>query len=249
MVIQEALTWTQAARAPRLREGEVHVWRISLPGWRSRIAGLACLLSPDEATRARRFKFEADRQRYIVARGNLRILLGEYLRRAPESIAIGFHEGGKPFVEQPRAKRTVCFNLSHAADEILCAVALDREVGVDIERIDRHTDHLALARRFFSPRELESLRSLDGPGLARRFFACWTRKEAFTKAIGAGLGMPLQSFTIPTAPDAAFSLTTGSGELWSFHAPPEIPGHASCLVTRGDNATNLFFERVGCPTG
>lgn len=244
MITTDSSAWVKTTKAPPLRHNEVHVWRISLADWDPHVHSLSGLLSEEEAARAHRFLFEEDRRRYTIARGILRTVLGEYLKAAPESLGIALHKGGKPFVAEPTAKPPVRFNLSHAGEEILCAVALGTEVGVDIERLDRQTDHLALAERFFSPRELESLHSLSGPELAQRFFTCWVRKEAFIKAIGTGLSMPLQSFTVSTEPGDAFTIATDSGEAWAFQDTPEIPGYAGCLVTQGKDTSARFFWRA-----
>jgi 4'-phosphopantetheinyl transferase len=177
----------------------------------------------------------------------LRTVLGEYLNVAPTSIGIAFHNAGKPFVAEPRAEVPVCFNVSHAGGEILCAIALGREVGVDIERVDRWTNHLGLAERFFSPLEIGALKSLEGNELARRFCTCWARKEAFVKAVGTGLSMPLQAFSVSTEPGEEFALTTtlgsGNDETWTFWNIPEIPGYAACLVAQGSAIRMCFLRR------
>ena len=174
---------------PPLGQGRVHVWTVALDGPAERPGRLGACLSPDETTRARRFHFEVHRRRFTVARGALRHLLGAYLRRSPESLVFRYGHRGKP--ELPEAPE-LSFNLSHSEERALLAVSHVAALGVDIERLRPMDDMEAIARRFFSPPEHAALMALAPGERVAGFFRCWTRKEAYLKAVGEGLAIPLR---------------------------------------------------------
>lgn len=159
------------------------------------------LLAPGERTQGDRYRFARDRSRYIVARATLRLLLARYLNAVPGEIEIGYGEFGKPFLADGPS-----FNLSHSGDIALYAFAASGELGVDVEIYDANVAHERVAERFFSPAEVEVLRSLPEQDQPRAFLACWTRKEAFVKARGDGLGLALDSFDVTLAPDTPAAL-------------------------------------------
>lgn len=169
------------AAAPRLAPGEVHAWRVELAG-AAPSAAAACL-APDEVARARRFAFERDRRRYVRARSALRRILAGYLGVAPADVALAYSLHGKPRLAAPAP---LGFNVSHSGDHALVAVSRAAQVGVDIEVVDRSRATLELARDVFTADEVAQLATHAG-GVALPFFTCWTRKEAYLKAIGLGL--------------------------------------------------------------
>jgi 4'-phosphopantetheinyl transferase len=153
---------------------------------------LAALLSADEMQRAGRFAFERDRRRFIVARGRLRQLLGERLGIRPEKVNFTYSPAGKPSLA-PGYARDLRFNVSHCGGVAAYAFAEAREIGVDVEREREIEDAEAIAERCFSPAERDACR-------ARGFLYCWTRKEAFVKALGSGLSSPLPALDVSAAP-------------------------------------------------
>lgn len=155
---------------------------------------LAGLLSADERQRAGRFAFARERRRYIVARTRLRQLLGERLGAAPESLQFVYRLRGKPALERRPGQRDLRFNVSHCGEVAAYAFAEGREVGVDIEEVRALPDADDIAMRFFSRRERAAYLRLPASERAQGFFNCWTRKEAFVKALGSGLSHPLDSF-------------------------------------------------------
>ena len=179
----------------------IHLWTIPLDGPAARQAHDARLLSTDEAARAARFRFARDRRRFIAGRGALRRILAHYLAAAPEALRFAYGAAGKPALAQPQAGRPIQFNLSHCEHLGLLAVAHDRALGVDIERVRRASDLASLAQRFFAPQEAAALADISPPHHERAFFACWTRKEAFLNAFGAGLSVPLDGFCGSVDPD------------------------------------------------
>jgi 4'-phosphopantetheinyl transferase len=154
---------------------------------------LAGLLSADERHRAGRFAFARERRRYIVARARLRQLLGERLGAAPESLQFVYKPHGKPALARCPGQRDLRFNVSHCGEVAAYAFAEGREVGVDVEREREIEDAEAIAERCFSPAERDACRVLG-------FLYCWTRKEAFVKALGSGLSSPLPELDVSGAP-------------------------------------------------
>lgn len=161
---------------------------------------LAQCLSADERLRAGRFVFERDRRRYIVGRARLRHLLGARLGVRPEALEFAYGPRGKPRLAQDPAGTDLRFNMSHCEGVAVCAFAHGREVGVDVEAVRALDDADEVAARFFSPRENEAYLALAPQDRPRGFFNCWTRKEAFIKAMGDGLHFPLDAFDVSLAP-------------------------------------------------
>jgi 4'-phosphopantetheinyl transferase len=161
---------------------------------------LVALLSDAERARAARFKFEHHRRRYIVTRGRLRLLLAERLDATPESIEIACRSRGKPVLGGRFVECGLHFNVSHSENVAVYAFADRREVGIDIEAVREFRDMDSVAARVFSPREHEVYLKLEASERARGFFNCWTRKEAFVKALGDGLRYPLDSFEVSLSP-------------------------------------------------
>ncbi|WP_157385449.1 4'-phosphopantetheinyl transferase family protein [Rhizobium freirei] len=153
----------------------------------------AALLSLDECIRTIRFVHDRDRQRFIAARTGMRIILGRYLGISPRSIGFDYGDNGKPFV-QAYGAYPIHFNLSHSADLAVLAVSDRYELGIDIEEVRFLKEDIA--KWFFSRREYQALRSLPADRYMDGFYRCWTRKEAFIKAHGAGLSLPLDSFDV-----------------------------------------------------
>lgn len=157
------------------------------------MAGLHPLLSEDENARAARFVFDRDRNRFIAGRAILRRILGRYLARDPAGLRFCYNEFGKPWLTGQRAW-SLHFNLSHAGGVAALAVSRLHEIGIDIE--ERKPLKEDIARRFFSAAEYGELRELSGQDYVEAFYRCWTRKEAFVKAYGAGLSLDLASFDV-----------------------------------------------------
>src|SRR6266516_54835 len=165
-------------RSFQLASGEVHIWCASLGVPPETSARLYATLTPDERTRSARFRFERDQQRFIVARGVLRNLLGRYLQTQPSQISFVYNAFGKPDLS-PEFGNRLKFNLSHSAGLALIAIATASNVGVDLEYIRAQSDYADLARRFFSAAEVEYLNALPNHLYAETFFSCWTKKEAY----------------------------------------------------------------------
>ncbi len=159
------------------------------------------VLSAEEQARAKRFKFPRHRRRNIVARASLRHLLGQYLRIDPLDITLPKTEHGKPYVEQLYGTHELMFNVTHSHECALIAFTLDRLVGVDVEHRRRVSDVDNIAKHFFAAGEVAKLQTVPEAEKQTTFLKCWTRKEAFIKAIGEGLSHPLSHFEVTFLPD------------------------------------------------
>jgi 4'-phosphopantetheinyl transferase len=226
----------------------VHLWCASLDLPDLAQQSLAALLSAEERDRARTFRFERDRQRWIARRGLLRRLLGRYLGVDPAELRFVYGPRGKPALAAPAA---LAFNLSHSGGLALYGISAASSIrlGVDVELIRSDLAHLPLAKRYFSPAEQSALQVLPRSQQLAAFFRCWTRKEAFVKALGEGLSVPLDSFDV--------SLSAGEAQLlaWRHPAAAETvctlfdlepaPGFAAALAVIGA----VVGEFVGADRG
>jgi 4'-phosphopantetheinyl transferase len=172
-------------------DGDIHLWLVDLAAGPETLGRADSVLAEDERARAQRFKVEAVRRRFVLARGVLRVLLGRYLQTSPAAIAFAYGEHGKPTLAAP-ASGGLRFNLAHSGERAAYAFALGLEIGVDVERV-RAIDGPAIARSHFSPRERAALEALPPPEQPAAFVRTWVRKEAYVKARGGGLTIPLRT--------------------------------------------------------
>jgi 4'-phosphopantetheinyl transferase len=186
-MLQPPLNWPAGPVHPQLAPGEIHLWRATLDH-PVRLAGAEAVLSREEILRAGRFAGALDRQRFIAAHGALRMVLGLYLSADPQSLEFRTGPMGKPALVQTFTD--LRFNLSHSGDLALIAVARGREVGVDVERLQRDIEFDPIVEHYFEPAEVWDLRTAPPQERVERFFDLWTRKEACVKAEGGGLGLP-----------------------------------------------------------
>jgi 4'-phosphopantetheinyl transferase len=185
---------------PTLTDSEIHVWQKHLHCHSDELERYRSLLSPDESKRAARFRFASDRNELIVARGTLRVVLGRYLSRPPDALQFVYSEFGKPALAANAEQGTIEFNISHSGGIALLAFARGRRIGIDIEQVRCDFSTLEIAHRFFSQAERDELQALPSEQRSQAFFDCWTRKEAFIKALGEGLSHPLDSFDVSVEP-------------------------------------------------
>ncbi len=183
--------------AAPLAPNEAHVWT-SFLAKDAEIQAFEKLLTADEAARANRFLFPEDRRRYIVSQGTLRLLLAHYLNIPPLAIAFARTEYGKPYIhsDQQDMSNPVYFNVSHSREIILHAFARQESMGIDVEYERDVTDIFAVAKRYFTPSEYEQIYKAGKAEQRNVFFRLWCHKEAFIKAVGLGLSLPLNQFEI-----------------------------------------------------
>ena len=199
---------------------------------------LSAILSPAERARAARFHAAAHASRFTVAHARLRQILAALLGFAPADIEFSAGDHGKPALAGKAARTGLEFNLSHSGELGLVGWAWHRAIGVDIEVWRPMSDEGAVVRRFFSPAEIAAYEALQPALRTRGFFQCWTRKEAYVKAVGRGLGLPLHSFDVSLQDSAAKMLLRASavqddGRSWSMAAPALREGRSAAVVLEG----------------
>jgi 4'-phosphopantetheinyl transferase len=207
-------------------------------------------LAPDELEQAQRFCDPEWRRRFIVKRGSLRERLAACLGLSPAALVFTRNAHGKPALTGQEHPGGLRFNISGAADLALIAIARGREVGVDLEMHRPQGDELEIAEKFFSPREREELRRLPPPLRTRAFFDCWTRKEAFLKAVGCGLSRPLADFTVSLRAGEPAALLEVHGEpdaagRWSMFSWDEIEGYSAALVVEEPGTSAALTDATG----
>ena len=177
--------WRVISDLPRLDVAVVDLWRVDLDRDPATSHSFLQLLSIEERERAGRFVFEKDRGRFIVCRAALRTILGGSMHIAPGQIRISANRYGKPYLSDPEGG--IRFNVSHSHGLAVIAVTLDREIGVDLEFVDRDFDISSIPSSLYTPSGLSRFRSLPPDLQVEEFFSAWTRKEAVLKATGDGL--------------------------------------------------------------
>ena len=201
-----------------LGEQDLHIWPVPLTASDAAIAAFERMLSPEEAHRCQRFHFQQHRRSYTISHGVLRALLGRYLKTSPEKIDFRYERAGKPALAIPATNLT--FNMAHSGEFAVYAFARNCRVGIDVERVRPLADLETIATRFFSPEECSQVLELDTAERVLAFFRCWTRKEAYIKAVGDGLSMPLDRFQVSlaaSAPAAVVRPAEGQVGPWRMH--------------------------------
>ena len=179
---------------------EVHVWAVWLNAPAEVSHAYRCLLSPSEVARADRFVFDYLTRSYEFSQGALRLLLAHLLQCQPRDVGFEFGPRGKPMLQGGSRIR---FNMAHSGGLALYAFTVDREIGVDVEELRDIPEIEQVASHYFSKAEAAELLSIGDKVSARdAFFRCWTRKEAYIKAIGDGLYLPLDQFQVTLSRDA-----------------------------------------------
>ena len=208
-------------------DGEIHIWSLPLDPPAAVVAACRQLLSADERQRADRFRFDRHRRRFIVGRGALRDLLRRYTGHPADALQFTYGEKGKPSLAA--AHQGPSFNLSNSHEHALVAVTPAQALGVDVEHLRPMDDADQIAERFFSRPERDSLLQISEHDKSNAFFRCWTRKEAYIKAVGDGLSMALDRFdvTLESEEDCRFLALDGDPDrarAWTLrHLDP--PGN------------------------
>lgn len=208
------LEWRSPQAKITLSRSEVHVWRVQLDPTVSRLQKLVSTLSAEEIKKADRFHSNIDRLRSLQSRGVLRDILGRYTQIKPSAIRLTKNSYDRPHLT-PR--NDLDFNVSHSSNLILIAIARERSVGVDIERLRSVANADGVAQQFFSGPENDFLQALPLAERQRAFFQCWTRKEAYVKALGTGLSTPLNEFTVSLANKDTPSLVINNADEFAWH--------------------------------
>jgi 4'-phosphopantetheinyl transferase len=183
---QSQVFWEVPMGHPQLLSNDVHIWFADLEVSGLEKEHLYSTLSADEKTRAGRFQFDCDRSQFVVARGILRSLAGEYLEIDPKDLAFSYSKNGKPALSFP-AKTGLEFNLSHSADTALIGFSWNRPLGLDIEKVCPLFEMDELAAQVLTSAQRAWLGNFEGEEKDREFYRCWTRHEALMKCSGRGI--------------------------------------------------------------
>ena len=219
-----------------LPSDEAHVWRIELDVAPEHIERAMAILSEDERARANRFRGRQLQTRFARARGAVREILSRYLSCDPARLQFRYGERGKPSLEGGGG---IEFNVSHSGELALCAVTRGRAVGVDVETVRADKPLERLAKRFFSAGEAAALDRLAPEERVQAFFQCWTFKEAYIKARGEGLAIPLDRFEVTWSGDSADAHLCVAGDAaesdrWVLRRLKIDAGFAAALATEAN---------------
>ena len=235
--------WAAPPASLKLEANEIHIWAARLDA--ENILESERVISADERVRADRFRFETHRNQFIAARGVLRKVLGEYLYSEPRELRFQYGKFGKPAIADEHLTG-IKFNISHSENLALFAVTREREIGVDIERINSSMVDAAMISENLTEQETTYLYSLPLDKRDIFFFECWTRKEAFMKGCGKGLAIPPKeietlSFTnsSPDYPEGGAGFRPFGRSLQSI---PFIPGYAAALAMSEEGARLRFWK-------
>lgn len=214
---------------------EIHFWAVRLCAANDQLGYFRSLLSSDEADRARRFLLDRHSRRFSLARGVLRILLSRYVSTAPGNIRFAYGVRGKPRMADDTLD--LRFNCSHSYDIAVYSIAVGCELGVDIEKVRPLPTVREIAQRYFCPEEVFDIASVPVAEREAAFFRCWTRKEAFMKAVGDGFRIPLNSFRVSVKAGNREKLVAIDGDPvaandWQLHEIIPVPDYICALAYR-----------------
>jgi 4'-phosphopantetheinyl transferase len=214
-------------------------------------AACRALLSADEVRRADRLRRERDRSGFLAAHALLRRMLSCYADVPPAAWIFSTNRWGRPEIAGPAAAPVLRFSLSHTAGLVACAVALDGDCGLDVEAGDRVIDPLRLARRVLSAAELADLENIPAAERRERFLTYWTLKEAYIKARGVGMSLPLHAISFSLA-GTRIRIASGvpgdtASDRWNFTSMRPTPRHLLAVAQRGDGPSRTLIVREGLP--
>jgi 4'-phosphopantetheinyl transferase len=224
----------------------IRVWVVQLEASHHYYAQCLSWLSPDENARAARFHFDEHRRAFVLGRGVLRALLGRLLEMPPAQIQFSYGPKGKPGLAD--SSFPIRFNVSNSGNLAVYAFTEDCDIGIDVEQLRPIPEIEHIAERFFASAETSELMALPEPDRAQAFFNCWTRKEAYIKAVGDGLSVPLDSFRVTLRPGAAAEMLCLGGSIeaangWTMHDFAPAPGFVGAIAYAG-HAREIVFNRL-----
>jgi 4'-phosphopantetheinyl transferase len=233
------IIWHIPAENMNLAENDIHIWLVSEDNPPLPLKELGEILSNDEQERANRFHFERDKNRYIVGRGILRTLIGKYyLDIEPKRLEFCTASKGKPALKDTFGRRRLKFNQADSNGMALYAISQTHEIGIDIECIRDISSVQEIVEGSFSKYEIAAFKALPADEKQRAFFNCWTRKEAFIKAIGQGLYFSLDQFDVAFTPGETPKILSIRGDRaeaakWSLFDLKPLHGYSAALAYKG----------------
>lgn len=235
------IEWTITTQPPVISGDDIHIWHIDLSDLADSPPNLFQLLSTDERKRASRYHFETDRNSFVVRRAVLRMLLSFYVGQKAEGLQFTYNNFDRPSLE---AKLPLCFNASSSNKVGIVAVALDTRIGIDIELVDIAFPKLEIAEKYFSAHEANAIRDLPPELQTAAFFDCWTKKEAYIKALGDGMSHPLPNLTISSDKQELFSVAATSIETKGWCITSFIPqqDYIASMAYEGRQKTVNYFR-------
>lgn len=239
-VASRALEWRTPPPVLSLPAHTVHVWRADLGLEAAYLRRLEQNLSADERKRASRFRFARDRDRFVGARGLLREILARYLNATPGGLSFGYGAHGKPFLAG-EGQSTLRFNVSHSFDAMLLAIAHAREVGVDVEGVrNSGVATEEIYNMVLSGPEKQALARFGGEDKRTTFLRFWTLKEAYIKADGRGVSLPLERIDVSASDGRLAVQDQATGEWrkcprWELRTLAPVPGYVTALAAEGQD--------------
>lgn len=241
------IVWSQPPEHLRLDSNEVHFWRAFLSQPTASVAAFYRILSFDEIERAGKYRFRKDHDRFVAARGILRTILGKYLKKKPSRILFKYNKYGKPMLSGLPDNVALCFNVSHSKEAALYAFTKVGEIGIDIEYINRNLVFEEIADKFFSSDEAAMLQEISEDRKAEVFFNYWTCKEAYIKAKGHGLSLPLEKFSVSFTADKSDVLLNVADNPeeslgWIIRKLTPMPDYAAAIAVNGRNWRSVYWQ-------
>jgi len=227
---------------------EIQLWNIDINPASHDADGLFSLLADCELERAGNFRFEEHRHRWVAGRAMLRMILSGVTQQSPESVVFEYNDHAKPRLHYLSGNETVHFNLTHSGDVALLAVTSAGPVGIDVEQVKRLPNIDAVVDRFFSPAERRAFKTVSGDAdRLQAFYACWTRKEAYLKALGCGMSQPTDTFDVAFLADTEPKIVAIDGEQsaarhWLLFDLDVSPGYVGALAIRSEDDVKLVWR-------
>jgi 4'-phosphopantetheinyl transferase len=211
----------------------INLWYTFIDSHEKDVIKLSEYLNQEELRKANRIKSVKERNNCVITLAVLKILLGYYLDKNPCEIILSYTKYNKPYLKYSDLK----FNLSHSGNILLIGFALNFEIGVDVEKMEEFPEADDVAKNFFSSYEYKSFSSLQNNERIEGFYNCWTRKEAFIKAVGSGLSYSLKEFDVTLAPGADSKIVKikndkSEGENWSLFSLDLISNYKAAVAVR-----------------
>ena len=235
--------WVQPSSNLMLTSSEVHLWKMNLDLSREQVEKQYMILSEDEKKRANSFKFEIHKNRFIIARSTMKLILSRYLNLPPEKIKFKYNAYGKPQLVNELKSEGLEFNLSHSENLAIYGISRHHLVGVDLEYLRPMKEAEKLAERFFCSREFEAIKSLSIDKKEKAFFKLWTAKEAYLKAIGKGISGGLEQIEISLKePMELIKVPENAQSCWELLSFTPHPNYIAAMVVEGKKANINYYE-------